>query len=79
MLQGPQLHHLHPIFGNVRYASTTSVVPPVITKAFEAASPVGDNATRSSTIDSLIESIGPIPEAPGLPGPKVLDILAVRY
>ena len=79
VVHGPQLQLLHPILGSVRFASTTTVVPPVITKAIEAASPVGSSATQWSTLDSVIESIGPIPEAPGLPGPKVLEILAVRH
>ncbi|XP_034232401.1 mitochondrial inner membrane protein OXA1L isoform X2 [Thrips palmi] len=66
----------HPSFCIVRHASTNSVVPPIIAKAIEASSPQSSDALQSSNIQSLIETIGPIPEAPNLPGPKVLELLS---
>lgn len=61
----------------VRFASTNSAIPPVITKAIEASSPTADATFQQTSIESLVESIGPIPEAPGLPAPKVLELLSV--
>ncbi|KAJ1523450.1 hypothetical protein ONE63_001307 [Megalurothrips usitatus] len=60
----------------VRHASTNTVVPPVITKAIEAATPAGEGTSPSTSIESVIESIGPIPEAPGLPIPKAIELLS---
>lgn len=72
-----QLLQPHAFTTIVRHASTNSVVPPIIAKAIEASSPQASDAAQTSSIESLIESIGPIPEAPNLPGPKVLEILSV--
>lgn len=76
LLPHQQLHQTLTSIGSVRNASTNSVVPPIIAKAVEASSSQANDTLQSSTIESLIESIGPIPDAPNLPGPKVLEILS---
>ncbi|KAE8748766.1 hypothetical protein FOCC_FOCC004569 [Frankliniella occidentalis] len=68
--------HLHPSLSTVRYSSSNSVVPPVITKAIEAATSTGNDSFTPASVEEVIKSIGPIPEIPALPGPKVLELLA---
>ncbi|KAK3927208.1 Mitochondrial inner membrane protein OXA1L [Frankliniella fusca] len=71
-----QSSHISPTVCSVRYSSSNSVVPPVITKAIEAATPAENDTVIPSSIEEVIKSIGPIPEVPSLPGPKVLELLS---
>lgn len=68
--------YLLPPFCFVRNASTDTVVPPVISKVIEASSPSPDGTIKPSSYESLVEAIGPIPDSPPLPPPKVIELLS---